>query len=176
MKTLKNTLTESLISNIGIGPHIANEEFFKKLAKKRKADKIDYFKRLIKYIGIDENEALKALRDVEQRRLINTVFRSKEIITKDWFEWEWNSSFKYFSAVYHYESKGGYNDKYYNCVGDDDLISFRFDDQSLYVNNIFQKQLDKLDNVFKKHQIRDTGISTYRVYYIKDSIKDLTNI
>ena len=140
MKTLKNTLTESLISNIGIGPHIANEEFFKKLAKKRKADKIDYFKRLIKYIGIDENEALKTLRDIEQRRLMNTGTR-KEIITKDWFEWEWFSSFKWLSAAYIYESKGGYNDKYYNCIGSDDLIRFRFDDQSLYVNNIFQKQL-----------------------------------
>ena len=169
-------LYESLVSNVGIGPHIANEEFFKKLAKKRKADKIDYLKRLIRYLGIDENEALKTLRDVEQRRLINTEFHSKEIITKDWFEWEWVSSFKWLSAVYHYESKGGYNDKYYNCVGSDDLIRFRFDVQSLYVNNIFQKQLDKLDNVFKKYQICDTGISTYRVYYIKDSIKDLINI
>ncbi len=174
MKTLRNILTESLIGNVGIGPHIANEEFFKKLAKKRTADKIDYFKRLIKYFGIDENKALKMLRDGQQRKLMNTGTH-KEVITKDWFEWKWYSSFKWFSVVHYYDSKGGYNDKYYNCIGED-LIRFRFDDQSLYVNNIFQKQLDKLDNAFKKHQFNYTGISTYRVYYIKDSIKDLINI
>lgn len=174
MKTLRNTLTESLISNIGIGPHIANEEFFKKLAKKREANKIDYFKRLVKYFGIDENEALKILRDDRQRKLMNTRTH-KEIITKDWFEYKWFSSFRWFSVVYYYNSKGGYQDEYYNNIGDD-LIRFKFDDQSLYINNELQKRLDKLDNVFKKHQIYYTGTSTYRVYYIKDSIKDLTKI
>ena len=167
-------LYESLVSNVGIGPHIANEEFFKKLAKKRKADRIDYFKRLIKYIGIDENEALKALRDKEQRRLMNTGTR-KDVITKDWFKWEWLSS-DLSAYEYNYQIKSGYDDKYYNYFGASNLIRFRFDNQLLYVNNIFQKQLDKLDNVFKKHHIRKIGITTYRVYYIKDSIKDLTQI
>ena len=174
MKHLVDKINESLVKNVGIGTHIVNEEFFKELAKKNKADKIDYFKRLIKYIGIDENEALKTLRDIEQRRLMNTGTR-KEIITKDWFEWEWFSNFKWFSAVYHYQSKGGYDDKY-NCFEADILIRFRFDNQSLYVNNIFQKQLGKLDSAFKKHQICGKGTTTYRMYYIKDSIKDLINI
>ncbi len=174
MKTLRNTLTESLISNIGIGPHIANEEFFKKLAKKRKADKTDYFKRFVRYIGIDEDKALKILRDGQRRKLMNTGTH-KEIITKDWFKWKWMSGLKWFLIEYQYNSKGGYQDEYYNNIGED-LIRFEFDDQSLYINDRLQKQFDKLDKIFKSHQIYYTGKSTYRVYYIKDSIKDLTNI
>lgn len=169
-------LIESLVSNVGIGPHIANEQFFEKLARKRTVNKISYFKRFSEYIGIKEEDVLKVMKDIEQEALKH-IGTQKEIITKGWIEWEWTSNLCWVTSGYCYQSKGGYPDVNYKHPGDD-WFQADLDNKCIYIVDELHKYYDyKMNSIFKKYDIYKGGSGTlYRRYYIKDSIKDLTNI
>ncbi len=176
MKHLVDKINESLVKNVGLGPHIANEDFFNKLAKKRNDTKVDYFKRFVDYIGVDQDEVLKIMHDDEQKRL-KQVGTQKEVITKDWFEWGYYADFKWVVADYYYRSEGGYQDTYFRNSGGD-WFNFKFKYQELHIlyNKKLQKCYDVLNTLFKQYEVYQNGRSVYRVYSIKDSIKDLTKI
>ena len=174
MKHLVDKINESLVKNVGIGTYIINEDFFNKLARKRSDTKVDYFKRFVDYIGIDQDEVLKIMHDDEQKRL-KQVGTQKEVITKDWFEWSYSFNLECVVADYYYRSEGGYQDIYFRNGGGD-WFKFKFDCQHILYNKKLQKYYDVLNTLFKQYKVYQNGRSVYLVYRIKDSIKDLTNI
>lgn len=169
-------LYESLVGNIGLGPHVVNEEFFKKLAKKRTANKIDYFKRFVEFFGFDQNKLLKTLRHTTQEYLKLTRTK-KEIVTNDWFEWRCNKILNIIEHNYFFDIVGAYKDEYYRNMGDY-WFRFDFDNQKLYIliSDNIRDSIDKLRTFFKKSSVYRNESYSYWEFDIKDSLKDLSNI
>ena len=169
-------LYESLVGNLGIGPHIANQHFFEKMTKKRSADKIAYFRRFVKFFEFDQDKLLKSLRHSTQEYLKHSG-TEKEIVTNDWFEWRFNKTLNIIEHNYFYDSAGAYKDEYYRNQGDY-WFHFDFDNQKLriLISDNIRDSVDKLKSFFKKSSIYRNEFHSYWEFDIKDSIKDLSEI
>lgn len=168
-------LYESLVSNVGIGPHVINVRFFEELIGKNNTKRTDYCKRFVDYIGFDDKLAIKIFhRDLQ--KLFKSPFYKQyrdQTIIKDYFEWLPHA--KEISLTYRYTSEGGLNPKDFVRFGDD-MINFCTDHIEMLYKPEFKKIYDKLDTLFKKYKDYDYSTCIKRFYNIKDSIKDLTKI
>ena len=79
------------------------------------------------------------------------------------------------SLTYRYNSEGGLDSKDFVHFGHA-MINFCTNRIEVLYKPEFKKIYDKLDTLFKKYKDYEYSTCIKRVYYIKDSIKDLTRI
>ena len=125
-------LYESLVGNLGIGPHKFNEEFFRELNGNSKTERLAYLQRFISYIDFDVDKVTKLLHNSTQKYMKQASYYDKEVI---------------------------------------DQPSIRIIDLPK-----LKDCYKTLDSIFKTYKTLKMSTNSYRIYYIKDSIKDLTII
>ena len=169
-------LYESLVGNLGIGPHKFNEEFFRELNGNSKTERLAYLQRFISYIDFDVDKVTKLLHNSTQKYMKQASYYDKEVITKDIVK-EFADILS-FGIQYCYTSKNGIRPEgiinYANY-----MLYFNINDQpSIRIIDLpkLKDCYKTLDSIFKTYKTLKMSTNSYRIYYIKDSIKDLTII
>ncbi len=152
------TLYESLISNINLGKHVANQHFWQILMAKRDKEIIDYFKRFFEHIHFEDIDKVMGYDEQKFSR-----YRIKDCR----LEWTVNKNGIFLDFLYTEDIE--------TCsVGV--FAAFVDGEITIIDNPKFNKAYKILDDMFKKCDKATEFTRSVRKYNIKDCQIDLSAI